>query len=73
MKKALLYVKLHGESDAAIICFNFNRLAMGIWDLKSQSQGEDPKRFVNKYGFIVIKMTAQNARSEQNKLQPSKL
>ena len=38
MKKAssLLYGKLYGESDAEIIFFNFNRLAIGIWDFKSQ-------------------------------------
>ena len=60
MKKArsLLYGKLYRESDAAIIFFNFNRLATGIWDLKSQSQGGDQKKIVEKYGFIVFKMTA---------------
>ena len=39
-----LYGKLYGESDAVIIFFNFNRLATGIWDLKFQSQGGDPKK-----------------------------
>ena len=74
MKKArsLLYGKLYGESDTAIIFFNFNCLATGIWDLKPQSQGGDPKNIVIKYGFIVFKMTAQNTRTEQKNLQHSK-
>ena len=62
-----MYWKLYGESDAAIILFNFNRLATGIWDLKSQSQGGTPKKIVKKYGFIVFKMTAQNTQTEQKK------
>ena len=64
MKKArsLLYGKLYGESDAAIIFFNFNRLATGIWDLKSQSQ-KSKKKIVNKYRFIVFKMTAKNTQT----------
>ena len=75
MKKArsLFYEKLYGESDAAIIFFNFNRLARGIWDFKFQGQGGDPKKIENKYGFIVFKTTAQNTRSEQKKLQHSRL
>ena len=36
-------------------------------------QGGDPKKIVKKYGFIVFKMTAQNIRSEQKKLQHSRL
>ena len=60
-------MKLYGESDAATIFFNFARLATGILDLKSQSQGGTQKKIVKNYGFIVFKMTAQNTRSEQKK------
>ena len=62
MKKArsLLYGKLYRESDAAIIFFNFNRLATGIWDLKSQSQWGDPKMNCHKIWVYCI----QNDRIE---------
>ena len=65
MKKArsLLYEKLYGESDAAIIFFNFNHLATGIWDLK----------IIKNYEFIVFNLTAQKTQSEPKKLQPLKL
>ena len=61
MKKArsLFYAKLYGESDTAIIFFNFNNLAIGIWDLKSQGQGGTQKKIVIKFRFMVLKMTAQ--------------
>ena len=56
MKKArsLLYVKLYGESDAATIFFNFARLAIGIWDLKSRSQWGDPKENCHKIWVYCI-------------------
>ena len=65
MKKArsLLYGKLYGESDAAIIFFNFNRLATGIWDLKSQSQRGDPQHNCHKIWVYCI----QNDRTEHTK------
>ena len=52
-------MKLNGESYAATIFFTFARLATGIW--------ETQKKIVNKCGFIVFKMTAQNTQSEQQK------
>ena len=65
MKKArsLFYGKLYGESDAAIIFFNFNHLATGIWDLKSQSQGGDQKKNCRKIWVYCI----QNDRTEHTK------
>ena len=56
---SLLYEKLYGESDAAIIFFNFNHLATGIWDLKSQSQGGDPQQI---WVYCI-----QNDRTEHTK------
>ena len=43
-ERSLLYGKLYVESDAATIFFNFARLATGILELKSQSQGGTQKK-----------------------------
>ena len=64
MKKArsLFYGELYGESDAAIIFFNFNHLVTRIWDFKSQSQGRDPKQHCHQIWVCCI----QNDSTEHN-------
>ena len=53
-----------GNQIQQLFFFNFNCLATGIWDFKSQSQLGGTKKIVIKYVFILFKMTAQNTQSE---------
>ena len=58
---SLVYGKLYGESDAAIIFFNFNHQAIKIWDFKSKIQRGEPKKNCHKIWDYCI----QNNRTEQ--------
>ena len=62
---SLIFVKLYGESDAAIIFLNFNCLATGIWDLKSQSQ--------KNMDLLYSKWPHRTHKVNKKKLQHSRL
>ena len=70
---SLLYGKLYGESDTAIIFFNFNCLVTGNWDLKSKIPSGDPQTNCPKIWVYCIQNDRTEHATEQKNWQPPKL